>query len=227
MENIVYNQFYNIYYMKICTKCGTEKNLDNFYKHKRTKDGLDTTCKSCKKNYQELNSDHIKSQKKEYTQKNKSKLKEYKIKYKQENPEKVKISNTKYRENKKNDPNYKKKVYKPRKTELYSLRKNIYSCISKSLTRKGYTKKSKSYEILGCSYEDFVYYIESKFDFWMNWENKGLYNGEFNYGWDIDHIVPISNGMSEEEIIKLNHYSNLQPLCSKINRDIKRDLIID
>jgi hypothetical protein len=27
---------------------------------------------------------------------------------------------------------------------------------------------------------------------------------------------------SEEDVIKLNHYSNFQPLCSKINRDIKR-----
>lgn len=26
-----------------------------------------------------------------------------------------------------------------------------------------------------------------------------------------------------EEVVMLNHYSNLQPLCSKINRDIKRD----
>jgi hypothetical protein len=28
---------------------------------------------------------------------------------------------------------------------------------------------------------------------------------------------------SEEELVKLNHFSNLQPLCSKINRDIKKD----
>jgi hypothetical protein len=28
---------------------------------------------------------------------------------------------------------------------------------------------------------------------------------------------------SKDEIIKLNHYTNLQPLCSKINRDIKKD----
>ena len=59
----------------------------------------------------------------------------------------------------------------------------------------------------------------------MNWNNKGLYNGELNYGWDIDHIVPISSAITEEDIIRLNHYMNLQPLCSKINRDIKRDTI--
>lgn len=39
----------------------------------------------------------------------------------------------------------------------------------------------------------------------MTWENRGLYNGELNYGWDIDHIIPLSSVNSEEEIIKLNH----------------------
>lgn len=35
----------------------------------------------------------------------------------------------------------------------------------------------------------------------MTWENRGLYNGELNYGWDIDHIVPISSASIEEEIL--------------------------
>ena len=55
----------------------------------------------------------------------------------------------------------------------------------------------------------------------MTWDNYGKYNGELNYGWDIDHKIPISSAKSEEEIILLNHYTNLQPLCSKINRHIK------
>ena len=67
-------------------------------------------------------------------------------------------------------------------------------------------------------------YLENKFEPWMNWDNRGLYNGEFNYGWDIDHIIPISSAESEEDLIHLNHYTNLQPLCSKVNRDIKRNL---
>ena len=61
----------------------------------------------------------------------------------------------------------------------------------------------------------------------MSWNNRGRYNGEFNYGWDIDHIIPISSAKNEDDIIKLNHYTNLQPLCSKFNRDIKKDKILN
>ena len=57
----------------------------------------------------------------------------------------------------------------------------------------------------------------------MTWDNKGLYNGELNHGWDLDHIIPIDTAITEEDVIRLNHYTNLQPLCSKINRDIKKN----
>lgn len=59
----------------------------------------------------------------------------------------------------------------------------------------------------------------------MDFNNYGLYNGEFNYGWDLDHIIPISSAKTEDDLIKLNHYTNFQPLCSKINREIKRNLL--
>ena len=57
----------------------------------------------------------------------------------------------------------------------------------------------------------------------MTWDNKGLYNGVLNYGWDIDHKIPLSSANSEEDLYRLNHFTNLQPLCSKVNRDIKKD----
>jgi hypothetical protein len=78
---------------------------------------------------------------------------------------------------------------------------------------------------LGCSLEELKVYIESKFEPWMSWCNYGKYNGGLNYGWDIDHIIPISSAKTEEEFHELCHYKNLQPLCSRINRDIKKDKI--
>ncbi len=88
-----------------------------------------------------------------------------------------------------------------------------------------FSKNFKTKEILGCTYEDFKFFLETKFESWMSWDNYGLYDGTLNFGWDLDHIIPISVAKSEEKVIKLNHYTNFQPLCSKINRDIKRHKI--
>lgn len=213
---------------KLCNGCGMEKDIFQFYKHKRTVDGYETKCKECKKIYQEENKEKIKLVKREYVLNNKDYLKEYKKKYKELYPDKVKESNRKYNENRINQEKIKesKKKYhykRLRNDKVYSLRCLLSCMFNKSFKRNGFTKKSKTYEILGCSYDEFKTYIESKFEIWMTWENRGLYNGDYNYGWDIDHIIPISSAKTEEDVFKLNHYTNLQPLCSKLNRDIKSD----
>ena len=106
---------------------------------------------------------------------------------------------------------------------LYKLMISIRSSISNNFKCGGFKKSKRTEEILGCSFEEFKIHLESKFENWMNWDNKGLYNGEFDFGWDIDHIKPLNTACCEEDLIKLNHYTNLQPLCSKINREIKRE----
>lgn len=78
---------------------------------------------------------------------------------------------------------------------------------------------------MGCNHIDLKKHLESKFENWMTWDNHGKWNGELNYGWDIDHIIPLSSAKTEEDIYKLNHYTNLQPLCSQINRYIKKDTL--
>ena len=96
--------------------------------------------------------------------------------------------------------------------------------IGHSFRNKGLKKGSKTEKILGCTFDEFKNHLESKFESWMIWEKWGLYDGRTsNMGWDIDHIIPLSSAITEEDVIRLNHYTNLQPLCSYINRHVKMD----
>lgn len=201
------------------------------------------------KNYYQNNKERIKQVRKEYREKNIEKIRERERKkskitskiYYQKNKE---IINEKYKESsrvyskeyrKKNKEKIREKTryskkYKRKTNHLFRLKENIRGLILSSIKKNKYTKKSKTYQILGCSYEEFKLYLESKFQPWMNWYNYGNPKDgiiELNKSWDIDHIIPVSSAKTEEEVIKLNHYSNLQPLCSYNNRYIKRNKIIN
>lgn len=155
--------------------------------------------------------DEIREKQRQYYLKNKTKINEKNKQNYLNNKETYVKNSVKYRKNRiLTDP-------------TYHLSVNIRSLINNSIKRKGYTKRSKTFKILGCSYEEFKLHLESKFEPWMNWENYGKYDGSLNYGWDIDHIIPNSISENEEDVIRLNHYTNLQPLCSKVNRDIKKN----
>ena len=60
-------------------------------------------------------------------------------------------------------------------------------------------------------------YIENQFKEGMSFDNHGE--------WELDHKIPVSSANSEDEIIKLNHYTNFQPLWKLENR-LKSDKII-
>lgn len=219
--------------VKVCRVCKEGKTLDQFHNNKNAKDSKQSVCKLCGKyqkiEYRNNNKDKINY----YRLINREKILNYLKLYSKQNNEKHKLyleNNKEYLKNKdkeyritnKNDrlEYYKnKRLYDP----LFKLKSNIRCGFYNSFKNKHYSKKTKTSKILGCSFEEFKLYLESKFESWMNWNNYGLYNGELNYGWDIDHIIPLSSSQTEGEIIKLNHFSNLQPLCSKINRDIKRN----
>jgi len=119
--------------------------------------------------------------------------------------------------------------YKNKRREydmMYKLYENIGNNIRSSLIKKEYRKNTRTSKILGCSFEEFKIHLESKFEPWMNWDNYGKYKkGEYNFGWDIDHIIPTSSANTKEKLLELFHYSNTQPLCSKVNRDEKKNLI--
>ena len=99
---------------------------------------------------------------------------------------------------------------------IFKLKYIVGRFIRNSLKCKGLSKNKKTIDILGCDIQFFKNYIENMFVDNMSWENYGKV-------WDIDHIIPLSTAVTEEDVLKLNHYINLQPLDSYINRNVKRD----
>jgi hypothetical protein len=94
---------------------------------------------------------------------------------------------------------------------------NIRSLVSKIIKDGGYSKTSKTFQILGCTAEEFMIHIENQFVEEMNWDNYGE--------WEYDHIYPVSLAESEEHLIQLNHYTNFQPLWREDNRKKSNKLI--
>ena len=179
-------------------------------------------------NYNIHNKESISENKKIYYNENKSSILDKRKRYYQDNKEKINKQRKVYRENNREKilKGYADKQRRELSTPTGKLSHNIRAAIRRSLISSGYSKKFKSEIILGCSISEFKTHIENQFEIWMNWNNKGFYNGKSNYGWDLDHKIPLSSAISEDDIIKLNHYTNIQPLCSHYNRDIKRNLII-
>lgn len=200
--------------MKACSKCNFEKELNEFPKRKSSKDGYRPCCKKCVaiqiKEYCESNKESISKNKKEYYSKNKkaildSRKKDY------ERVREIRIDNKEERNlyirewRKRNKERISNKIKEKKKSDnLYKLLDSIRTLIWISIKRMGYDKNLKTQKILGCSFDEFKFHIESQFKEGMCWENHGK--------WHLDHIIPISSSKSEEEVYKLNHYKNFQPL---------------
>jgi len=194
-------------YTKVCTKCKISKPVPSFNKDSRLKSGLRSDCKDCQKQYKNDNKELIAHKKKEWREKNKEFLSEYHHEWYINNIEEKRDYDKNYRKDNKTNINEYNKLYQKRKRKidpLYNLISNIRSLISNSISSRGFSKNSKSAQILGCSFEDFKIHIENQFPEGMSWENRS--------DWHLDHIKPISLATTEEEIITLNHYTNFQPL---------------
>lgn len=171
---------------KVCSKCNIEKELDNFSKDSKRSDGYYPSCKKCRKIY---------STNKPYNKDKHDNRKTQQMDY--------------YRKNKEKHSKYKKDR---RITDsLFKLKDNIRSLVGISMRNLGYSKTSKTQDIVGLDYESLKNWLE--------------YSYFLNYGTDyadekveIDHIIPVSTAKTEEEVLKLNHYTNLQYLTPEDNR---------
>lgn len=129
--------------------------------------------------------------------------------------------------NKEKESNRKKKFYKLnrkqiiKKTSKYNINRrkidvmfkikhNIRKRIRNILLSKRLNKNNNFVKYIGCTLLELKVYIEQKFQVGMTWNNYGK--------WEIDHIIPLSKATTSEELYKLNHYTNLQPLWMSENR---------
>jgi len=132
---------------KKCSTCGINKELNEFYKFKKTT----SKCKQCQRAYS-----------KSYRINNKEKVKTYNTNYKKENKEELKKYNTAYLKNRYNtDTDYK----------LSCILRNR---LNKAL--KGNYKSGSAVRDLSCTIDELKSYLESLFQPSMSWENYGKWH---------------------------------------------------
>lgn len=151
-----------------------------------------------------------------FTDKNKIKRKCMCNKCNNARPQNKKGNSTKYYKNNIEIRRQKQRDYvknKRLKDPLFKLKGNIRNLVCSSFRTNNIRKNNKTFQILGCTSEQFKKYIENQFDVNMNWDNYGSY-------WSIDHIKPISLAENENDLFVLNHFTNLRPL-EKIENIIK------
>jgi hypothetical protein len=208
---------------KVCSKCKGEKKVCEFGNSKSSKDGLLYSCKECNNkrsvNYRKDNPEKVLELTRNWTKKNPEWVYNRHKKWREENPDKV-------NELKKNwlDKNSEKRKeyrenYKPRKQEqrkerrdsdpVFNLTNRLRCRLWKYLKILNITKTNKTFDIVGCSPQFLKEHLETQFTDGMSWDNRSE--------WHIDHIIPLSSAKTEDELYKLCHYENLQPLWAEDN----------
>lgn len=82
--------------MKTCGKCSKEKESTEFHTDNRSKDGLMSTCKSCRKKHYQENRDEILAYKKQYAKDHIYSIMNTRQNYYQKNKETIKAKSLKY-----------------------------------------------------------------------------------------------------------------------------------
>lgn len=89
------------------------------------------------------------------------------------------------------------------------IRHRLKERVANALKKKSGRKAAKTIELLGCEVNEFIIYIESRFQPGMTWENI-----------ELDHIVPCAlfDLTKPEQQKACFHFSNYQPLFQFDNR---------
>ncbi len=150
---------------------------------------------------------------KAYRESNKERLAVKQKETRSSKPEVIAARNRTWNEN--NRDHRAEYVRRKRREDLqYAIGGTLRVRVADALRAASAGKTRSTLELIGCSVEDLMSHLESKFVPGMTWENRGL------YGWHIDHIQPCASF----DLTDINqqkqcfHFSNLQPLWAEDNR---------
>lgn len=189
-----------------------QKNKEKIMKYHRTSKKVQQYMKKYKKEYFEKNKKEILEKQKENYKNNKEiyakRNKEYRKKHKEELNKYSKL----YRKTHKEELN-KKYLERKNNDALFKFKCNIRSMIKKSFNKNNFNKKQKGEEIYGCSIEQLIKHLIKTYE--NNYNEK--WDWEYLKDVHIDHIIPLASANTEQDVIRLCHYSNLQLLRAKDN----------
>ena len=115
------------------------------------------------------------------------------------------------------------------KDPLFKLMHSISIIIARMLRSKKSNKNGKARsQYLSFNAQELYNNINSKFEYWMNWNNYGEYNpliweddDPSTWTWQLDHIIPRSelsySSVDDENFKKCWALENLRPYSSKLN----------
>ncbi len=188
--------------IKKCVKCTQWLAFDNFWKDTNNSTGLVSKCKTCYKEFKATS--EYKTYRKQYEQTDR--FKKYHVEY--EKSKRVR--------GEKDKESRRLRDFKHRKENIvFKLKSNLSRRLRYFLKD---CKKDRTVNYLGCSILECKLHLEKQFKSGMSWKNYGE--------WEIDHIIPLASAKNEQDVYKLSHYTNLQPLWKSENRK-KSDKILN
>lgn len=162
--------------------------------------------------YSENNADAIRERGRLYREENRAQIRARDNAYKARNREKLRKKQLEYqRENNLRINAYRSRYMRQRRSidKLFAIKQNMRARFRFELAKRGEEQLIKANQYLGCSWIFLRDYLAEKFTDGMSWENYG--------DWHVDHVIPLASAKSKEELIRLWHYSNLQPLWASDN----------
>jgi hypothetical protein len=200
---------------KICKVCNLEKKLECFPKRKGKPE---YRCKKCTAEYQKKYYKKNQEKIKERTSQFREKRPDYMIAWRENNKDKVYKQKREWFEKNRDKLNEQERQRR-KKDHAYRIKKNLRRRIN-DVIKKPNKKHAPTFELLGCSLQEFLKHLEGQFVEGMNWSNYGNL-------WHIDHILPCASFdlTDPEQQKKCFHYTNLQPLWA-IDNIRKRDKIL-